>query len=283
MTTIQTTAFAKINLFLHVTGKRPDGYHLLDSWVVFASAADRIELTTADKMSFTAKGPFATNVPSENSLTKAATMLAKRFNLQPSVNISLDKQLPVAAGIGGGSADAAATLRGLAQLWKLSPSEQELSEMALSIGADVPACLASTSLYMNGIGEEITPGPALPKFYGVLVNPGVAVDTAKVFKAYRGVFSQKTSHPSSFADAATMFNYLSLTRNDLQEPAIAIAPAIAQVIVMLANQTGCKTARMSGSGATCFALFADEYDADTCAANIAGERPDWWTRKVTFQ
>lgn len=261
---------AKVNLYLHVTGKRADGYHLLDSLAVFPAAGDVVEASKADALSLEISGPFGAVLRGEedNLLLRAARLLAPGRGAA----LKLEKNLPVASGIGGGSADAAAALQALCALWGIEGAD--LPALALQLGADVPVCLASTPARMQGIGEILAPAPLLPEFGMVLVNPGVAVPTPAVFKARQGGFSPAPALPAAWADADAMVADLRNCTNDLQEAAIGIAPVIGEVLDTLAALPGAKLARMSGSGATCFALFANAAAAEVAAAEI--NVPDWW-------
>lgn len=268
------TAFApaKLNLCLHVTGKRPDGYHELDSLVMFAATGDTITATPADDLSLTIDGPFADSLSMEadNLVLRAARLL----DPDRGARIHLHKALPVAAGVGGGSSDAAATLRALATLWDMPlPTAAEV----LPLGADIPVCMHPGLLRMEGIGEALTPlGPA-PMLDSVLVNPGIALSTPEVFKGLR-----RKDNPPLPGDMPDPFeieswvDWLSEQRNDLQEPAIAAAPVIGEVLEALDAQPGNQLVRMSGSGATCFGIFEDAATRDAAAAAIRTARPDWW-------
>ncbi len=266
---------AKVNLFLHVTGRRADGYHTLDSLAVFAGAADRLAAEPADALSLHVTGPFAAALSGDNLVLRAARALADATGVAPRARLILDKRLPVASGIGGGSADAAAALRLLTRLWAVEVTPEALAELALSLGADVPVCLAGRAARMGGVGEALTPAPGLPPCGLLLVNPGAAVATADVFRSRRGGFSPSAALPSSWADASSMAADLAVLRNDLQEPACALQPSIAQALEAVASCPGCLLARMSGSGATCFGLFPDGALASAASRSLA--RPGWWT------
>jgi len=260
---------AKVNLFLHVTGKRPDGYHLLDSLVVFPAIGDVLSVEPAETLSLNITGPFGGTLAAEpdNLVLRAARAL----NPGGGAAVTLVKNLPVASGIGGGSADAAAALRLLSRFWGL---ETPLHERALSLGADVPVCLASTSTRMSGIGEILRPAPRLPPFGIVLCNPGIAVSTAAIFRARQAAFSCPADLPESWPNAAAMAESLAQLTNDLEAPALAIAPAIGDVLAALRTLPGCLLARMSGSGATCFAIFPTASAAADAAAAMT--HPGWW-------
>ncbi len=257
---------AKINLALHVTGQRSDGYHLLDSLVAFADIADKVTVAAADRPSFAVTGPMADGVPvdASNLVLRAAEWFAPGVP----VAITLDKHLPAAAGIGGGSSDAAATLRALARL-----TGRAVPAGVAVLGADVPVCMDPLAQRMEGVGEVLTRLAPLPPAHLVLVNPRVHTPTPAVFKA----LAQKHNSPlppiPAFADAQALIGWLRGTRNDLQAPAIAGAPVIAAVLAALECAP---LARMSGSGATCFALFDSAPPAAALAARLRRADPDWW-------
>ena len=277
---IRVEAPAKLNLYLHVTGRRADGYHELDSLVSFAALADTLEIAPADTLALSVSGPFADALDAgDNLATRAAAALAERLGRPADVRIALHKRLPVAAGLGGGSADAAAVLRGLAQLWRLGPEHtDDFREIALSLGADVPVCLDSRAAYMAGIGEALGAPPPLPPCGVLLVNPGVPVPTGPVFAARDGPFSAADRFCETPADATALATLLCTRRNDLEPPARAQVPEIDRVLARLVAATGCLLARMTGSGGTCFGLFADEAAAVDAAGAIARERPGWWVQ-----
>ena len=272
---VQQPAPAKVNLFLHVTGRRADGYHLLDSLVVFAGAQDAVRAAAAPGLTLVVDGPEAGALGQEpdNLVLRAARALADAAGLAPRAALILDKVLPVASGIGGGSADAAAALRALNLLWGLGWSEARLAEVALPLGADIPACVASRPVRMGGIGEVLGPAPLLPGFGILLANPRVALATPSVFRARGGAFSPPASLPVRWDDAAALARDLAMLRNDLEAPAVALCPPVAEVLAALRALPGCLLARMSGSGATCFALFAEADAARQAAAALPGA---WW-------
>jgi 4-diphosphocytidyl-2-C-methyl-D-erythritol kinase len=280
MTTAGTgrLARAKINLYLHVTGKRADGYHLLDSLIVFAEAGDLLRVEPADDLALTIDGPFAEGLASEadNLVLRAARALAAEAGIAPRANIHLTKSLPIASGIGGGSADAAAALLELCRLWRLDIPAGRLQEMALALGADVPVCVDGRPAFIGGIGEEIVPAGRLPVGWLVLVNPKVPTPTPQVFKARRGDFSPAVRWQTPPADFEALIAYLAACRNDLTEPAITVAPAVADVLAVIAATEGCRLARLSGSGATCFGLYGTEAAAAAAQAEILRQRPEWW-------
>jgi 4-diphosphocytidyl-2-C-methyl-D-erythritol kinase len=267
---------AKLNLFLHVIGRRPDGYHKLDSLVAFADCGDVLRAGDAAGLSLAVRGPFAAALAGEadNLVLRAARALAAEVGVPAHARLVLEKHLPVASGIGGGSADAAAALRLLCRLWRIAPDPAVLERLALRLGADVPVCLRSRPARMGGAGEKLEPAPALPSCYVLLVNPGVAVATATVFRARAGVFSAEARLPAGWAGAPAMAADLAVLANDLEVPARRLCPAIDDVLTVIAAQPGCLLARMSGSGATCFGLFAEPAAAQRSAQTVA--RPGWW-------
>jgi 4-diphosphocytidyl-2-C-methyl-D-erythritol kinase len=260
-----------------VTGRRPDSYHLLDSLVAFAGAGDILTAHQAETLSLTLQGPFGQGLAAEpdNLVLKAARALAAHLHRPATARLTLDKRLPIASGIGGGSADAAATLRLLCELWAV-PSPADLHALALTLGADVPVCLASTPARMRGIGERLDP-VRLPPFGLALVNPGRSIPTASVFRSLRERCGESFSPPLAIpviTSAADLAAWLRTTTNDLQAPAEAICPDITEVLHALAATPGCLLARMSGSGATCFGLY-ETAEAATHAIK-AIDRQDWW-------
>ncbi|SIQ04606.1 4-diphosphocytidyl-2-C-methyl-D-erythritol kinase [Rhizobium sp. RU33A] len=276
---IVETAPAKINLALHVTGRRDDGYHLLDSLVTFAEDGDELTFETADTDSFRVVGRFGAELSAEDNLVlKARDLLRATLDEcgQPhgAVSILLDKSLPIASGIGGGSADAAATLRGLLKLWKAELPAETLQQIAVQLGADVPMCLASTPLRARGIGEEIEKAdmPSLPL---VLVNPLKPVSTPEIFRSLRRRDNPPIGEVGSASNAVDWMQSLSALRNDLQPPAEALVPEIAEACDLL-RQSLAGYVRMSGSGATCFGLYETEAAAMKAALALSAYRPNWY-------
>ncbi|MFC3003094.1 4-(cytidine 5'-diphospho)-2-C-methyl-D-erythritol kinase [Falsiroseomonas tokyonensis] len=259
---------AKVNLFLRVTGRRADGYHLLDSLAVFASIGDRVSAAPAAALRLTLGGPEAAALTAEpdNLVLRAARALGAGRGAA----LHLDKHLPVASGIGGGSADAAAALRVLAGLWGVSA---DLPALAAGLGADVPVCLAGRPARMQGVGEVLSPVPPLPPCGLLLANPRLPLATPAVFRARQGGFSAPAELPAAWADAAALAEWLGPLGNDLQEAAITLCPPVAEVLAAIEAQPGCLLARMSGSGATCFGLFATPAQAEAAAAALPAE---WW-------
>lgn len=262
---------AKVNLYLHVLGRRADGYHFLDSLAVFPAVADRLRVNAADALSLELAGPFGAALQAEpdNLVLRAARALGSGRGAQ----LTLWKALPVASGIGGGSADAAAALRALARLWGIAA---DLGALARDLGADVPVCLACRPTRMQGVGDVLQPAPRLPAFGMVLANPGVAVATADVFRARSGAFDRPAELPETWPTAAAMAADLARLANALEAPALALCPAIGHVLAALRRQRDCLLARMSGSGATCYALFPSAAAAEAAAAALRRAEPGWW-------
>jgi 4-diphosphocytidyl-2-C-methyl-D-erythritol kinase len=279
--TVREFAPAKINLFLHVGDKRPDGFHDLESLVVFAHVGDVLEFVPADQLSLSLAGPFAKGLEadSDNLVLRAARALAAHAKSPGGAAITLTKNLPVASGMGGGSADAAAALRGLVKLWKLNPLPSDLRVIAEELGSDVPVCIESKSAWMEGRGERVAPAQRLPGMAMVLVNPGVAVPTAVVFRGLKSRHGTGTvDHSSRMAKPGELIAFLKSTANDLEASARAIAPAIGDVLGELSRMPGIELWRMSGSGATCFGLFEDDGSAQMAAIALAHSHPQWWVQ-----
>ncbi len=274
---------AKINLYLHITGRRGDGYHRLDSLAVFPDIGDHVTARPAPALSLELGGPFAGDLPAgEDNLVLAAARALAAGGASGAA-LRLEKNLPVASGIGGGSADAAATLRLLARLWAREGGARErgareradLPAIAARLGADVPVCLGARAARMSGIGTALAPPPRLPEAGIVLANPGIALPTRDVFAARGGAFSAPPALPAGWEDAAAMAADLAALGNDLEAPAIALRPQIGTVLAALRALPGVLLARMSGSGATCFAVFA------TAEAALAASRRlprEWWVK-----
>jgi 4-diphosphocytidyl-2-C-methyl-D-erythritol kinase len=274
---VAVLARAKVNLYLHVLGRRPDGYHLLDSLVVFADVGDRIEVAAAEGLRLDIDGPFAPQVPGgdDNLVLRAARALAEAAGRPAAAAIRLTKSLPVAAGVGGGSADAAAALRALVRLWRVAIDGERLRRLALTLGADVPMCLRGRPAFVGGIGEKIEEAPDLPACALLLVNPRTELPTPGVFARRRGPFSQPGRFATPAAEARALAAQLADRRNDLTQAAIGLVPAIAAVLDALRATPGVLLARMSGSGATCFGLCEDEA-ASAAACALAERHPQWW-------
>lgn len=276
---------AKINLALHVVGRRADGYHLLESLVAFADCGDRLAFARSEADRLVIDGPFAGALGADDgaqsnlvmralSALRAALPATHRAATFP-VTIRLTKRLPVASGIGGGSADAAAALRGLMRLWAIPEHAVDLAATGLSLGADVPMCLAGQPLAARGIGERIERLPAFPALPIVLANPGVAVATLSVFAALAHRQNPPLVLPEAFDDATALVSALAGMRNDLETPARTIAPEIGAALAALA-ETGAALVRMSGSGATCFGLYRSAAEAERAGARLRSAHPGWF-------
>jgi len=286
-------ARAKVNLTLRVVGRRVDGYHDLESVVAFGDCADRLTLEVGPDLTLAASGPRAAECgeTADNLVLKAARLLAERVAGLKCGNFALDKQLPVAAGIGGGSADAAAALRLLARVNGLGIDDARIIEVARLTGADVPVCVESRACIMTGVGETLQP-LALPKLPAVLVNPRVAVATSEVFKALGlrngellvGVTDviRAPAWPEADGSFDDWIQALTDGNNDLEEPAMRVQPVIGQVLSVLRAQDGVRLARMSGSGATCFAIFTSQEEMQRAAQAIQREQPSWWVHAGTL-
>jgi 4-diphosphocytidyl-2-C-methyl-D-erythritol kinase len=284
---------AKVNLSLRVVGRRMDGYHDLESVVAFADCADRLTLQPGAELTLTTTGPLASACGelADNLVMKATRLLAEAVPGLRLGAFTLEKLLPVAAGIGGGSADAAAALRLLARLNGLSLDDPRLHQVALATGADVPVCLLSRACDMTGVGEQLLP-LKLPSMPCVMVNPRVPVATKDVFQALglrKGELLVGPSDvikapawPKEGASIAEWIDILSTVANDLEAPAMRIEPVIGDVLAALRASDGVKLARMSGSGATCFAIYGEPAHAQAAAAKLRRDRPDWWVHSGTL-
>jgi len=285
--TVRQKAYAKFNLYLHITGQRPDGYHELDTLFAFTEYGDDLTLTPADQFSLNVDGAFGSVLtnPRENLVWKAAQSLAEHMDMPMSEAVELVKVLPVAAGLGGGSADAAAVLRGLIDLWRVTPDESSLHDIALKLGADVPACLYSLGAQASGIGDELQT-VSLPHCGVLLVNPGIGLQTGDVFTAWHDTDSPYRSGKRQIGDVSTfeaLVRCIQDASNDLEAPAIALVPQIGDVLAALASQPACALARMSGSGATCFGLFAEQSEALAAGNKLASAHPDWWVQATALR
>jgi 4-diphosphocytidyl-2-C-methyl-D-erythritol kinase len=271
-------ARAKINLYLHVVGRRADGYHLLDSLIVFAETGDDIRVARADDLSLAIDGPFGAGLETGagNLVTRAAVALRELTGTRDGASIHLTKNLPLASGIGGGSADAATTLVALADLWRVRPERGALFRLAEKLGADVPVCLDGRPSFVGGVGEDIAPAGPLPPTHILLVNPLVETPTPAVFKARRGDFSAPARWERPPESARDLAAFLATRRNDLTDPAIVVAPVVAGVLAAIAATPDCLLARLSGSGATCFGLYETAAAAEAARRQIARDHPGWW-------
>ncbi|TAJ29853.1 4-(cytidine 5'-diphospho)-2-C-methyl-D-erythritol kinase [Bosea sp. (in: a-proteobacteria)] len=280
---LTTRARAKVNLDLRVLGRRADGYHELDSLVAFAGIGDELSLDPSGPLGLTISGPRSAGLEAGpgNLVLRAAGAFLTAYPDSRSGAFHLVKRLPVASGIGGGSADAAAALRLLARLNGLPPATPRLLEIAAAIGADVPVCLESRARLMGGIGGRLGPSLRLPQLPALLVNPGVPVETVTVFKALGLAASGERAQPRPAAEAVPatvpgLHAGLAASRNDLEPPAMQVAPVVAEVLERLRALPGCRLARMSGSGATCYALFEDKAASLAAGRDLRRESRGWW-------
>lgn len=271
---------AKVNLCLRILGRRPDGYHLLDSLVVFAGVGDTLFVEPSPRLSLDLRGPFGSELSSgsDNLVLRAAHLLKEAVGHGAGAALVLEKHLPIAAGLGGGSSDAAATLLALDRLWRSQLGEEGLQGFAAALGADVPVCLHGRPSRVSGFGERLAPAPAMPHLWVVLVNPGVALATSTVFQARQGAFSPHLDWPERFAGTEDLRTWLEDAGNDLEAPARSLRPEIDDVLTALAATPNCLIARMSGSGATCFGLYGDAASSRKAAQSIAERHPAWWVR-----
>lgn len=294
MASRSTTIFApaKINLYLHVTGRREDGYHDLDSLAVFADIGDRLTIApSANGFDLAIEGPYAaafsaqdrdSSPASSNLVTRAAWALARAAGRTPDVRITLTKNLPLAAGIGGGSADAAATLWGLMDLWQIPISAPFLPPLMRALGADVPACLRCASVRIAGIGDILEHIPDLPEIPVVLANPGKHCATPEAFRRFIGPMRGEARLPDDLSTPESLISFLRSCENDLTPAAMEIVPEIGACIAALAEEKDCLLSRMSGSGATVYGLFSGMEEAQRAAEAITLSHPRWWVRVGTI-
>lgn len=292
MTSTQTkllTIFApaKINLYLHVTGRLDNGYHTLDSLVAFADIGDSVSIEPAQDFEFVITGPYAkyfsakerdASPNSSNIAVQAAWMLAQAAQKNLHVKITLTKNMPLAAGIGGGSSDAAAVAWGLSEWWGIPKGSHYLPGIMARLGADVPVCFSCRASRVRGIGDVIDPAPPIGEIPVVLVNPGMACPTPDVFKSFSGAFREPKAMPKSLEHFDDFTAFLNLRGNDLEDAACDVVPEIKNVLASLAAQKGCALARMSGSGATCFGIFDNDRAAQKAAKTIAAKNRGWWVQ-----
>lgn len=273
---LRGAAPAKLNLYLHVVGRRDDGYHLLDTLFAFTVFGDElaVERTTAPDSDLEIDGPFAAGLSggADNLVLRAARALSA----DRAARLVLTKNLPVASGLGGGSADGGAALRLLLQLWNLSPSVGTLRDLTRRLGADVPACFAGACCFAGGVGDQLSPAPTLPPAGIVLINPRVALPTPAAFVRRSGAFSQSARFDTAHANARDLAVALRERRNDLTPGAVTLVPVIAVILAALDSSEGCHLARMSGSGATCFGIYDDATSASRAADSLRMRHPHWW-------
>ncbi|NQE61583.1 4-(cytidine 5'-diphospho)-2-C-methyl-D-erythritol kinase [Caulobacter sp. RHG1] len=278
---------AKVNLFLHVGGPDAEGYHPISSLMVFADVGDEVVIQPADAPDFETVGPFGGEIPTggDNLVVRAARAFhAKLGGPIPPYRLILDKRLPIAAGLGGGSSDAGAALKLLRDALAPNLTDDDLEPLAASLGADGAACLRATALMAEGRGEVLSPAPRLPVLHAVLVNPGAPSPTGAVYRAYDAAVhpegAERPAIPDELETAEEAAAWLAIaTRNDLEAPAVALEPLIGQALDVLRGEPESLMVRMSGSGATCFALCAGDIEAESLAERIEAMRPEWWVRR----
>lgn len=285
---IQASSLAKINLCLHVVGRRDDGYHLLQSLVAFAAIGDALSVSPHPALTLEVTGPFAPELGSaqHNLVLRAATRLREAYRVTDGASIILQKNLPVASGMGGGSGDAACALHLLEKHWNLKTKPSQMKALAFALGADIPACLISRAGWLQGIGEEFTPLQHFPKAYVVLVNPRVPMPTDQIFASYRRRqlnFSPPLSMPNGFSTVHELAEFIGRTTNDLSADAVVMYPEIAQRLSSLNADSNVLVARLSGSGATCFGVCATERDAREAAEHLAASFPDDWIEVASLR
>jgi len=280
VTSLKAKSLAKINLFLHIMGKRKDDYHELDSLVVFTEDVyDVISIALSDHYQFIIDGPFANRLTkNENIITRTVNLLSQKYQKPPFVKISLTKNLPIASGIGGGSSNAATTIKLLCKLWNLSISDSEMISICKDIGADVPMFIINQASYFNGIGEILTPLKKIPNIWAILANPDISILTPEIFKmGLKKYFKQHIYHEYSFNNQ-TLISFLKKTQNDLYFNSLKLVPSLGQILDTLANLEGCEISRMSGSGATCFGIFSNVQLAETALKSLQVIFPNYWIK-----
>ncbi len=278
---------AKINLYLHVTGRLDNGYHTLDSLIAFADIGDSVEIEVAADFQFRVRGVYGDSFTakeldaspnSSNLAVQAAWTLARAAQKTPNVRITLTKNLPLASGVGGGSSNAAAVIWGLCEWWNVPRGAHYLPGLMAKLGADVPVCFPCKPARVRGIGDVLDPAPPIGEIPIVLVNPGTPCPTADVFGRFAGNYREPQALPASLENFRDLIAFLKTHDNDLQAPAMEMKPEIAHVLKALNGQKACGFARMTGSGATCFGLFEHEPAAQKAAKAISAEHPDWWVK-----
>lgn len=269
---------AKLNLFLHITGKRDDGYHLLQSLMIFVDKGDSLSFAPYDGLFIDVEGPFAAELssPHNNLVYRAAQALAQEYGMQPRGRVVLTKNLPVASGLAGGSSDAATALLGLARLWNLPQETSRLQKIARGLGADVPACLSRRPVWAEGIGEKMTYLQGMPDMHFVLLNPLMPTPTPEVFRLYKSRFSPPLQFSGRRKSMMEWIADLKLYRNDLSDAASQVCPLIPQALAALQATPNCHVARLSGSGATCFGIYDNAAAAMAAVNKLRQEHPRWW-------
>ena len=285
MTKIILPAPAKINLYLHITGMRDDGFHLLDSLIAFTKFGDEITLEPSNDLTITSHGPYATGMPigEENLMIRIARKLQKTTSIDKGAAIHVEKNIPVSAGIGGGSADAIAVMRGLIKLWDLKINDEQIYKLALELGTDLPVCYFGKSAFVDGIGENIHPASQLPDCGILLINPNVTLSTPIVFENRKGGYSPEDNFINkNFNSPQKLAKLLDERCNDLTPAARQLVPIIGEILSALKRTPECLAYKMSGSGATCWGLFETFADAERAALALNQQRPDWWIMPTTL-
>lgn len=283
-TPISITAPAKVNLFLHVTRKRSNGYHDLQSLVAFSDFGDTITITPAKEFSFSFDSTSDHLPTNENNIIIcAANSLADALEKDLNCHIHLTKNIPIGAGLGGGSSDAAATIDGLLQFWETDINQYILDKILIELGADVPACFYKKPCYFEDIGEIIKPVTAFPALHAILIYPNKHCATKDIFKNYKSEFSKKIELPNVFNNQESLFKFLRRQKNDLTEAARKEIPDIKDMLMQLGNDDNCLLTRMSGSGSACFGLYDSEESAHHATHLIHDKNPDWWVRQVKLK
>ena len=276
---VEIIAPIKVNLFLHVIGKDENNYHKLQSLVSFGDLGDIINITPSDKYNLEIIGEFSGSISKENNLiTKAVNALCAATDNKPNIDIQLDKNIPLGAGLGGGSADAAAVIKALIEMWNIEIDEEKLGSILLKLGADVPMCFQQQTAFIEGIGEGITPIDYTTPIHAVLIYPNRHSNTKKVFAHYKTKFPP----PIQFNFDGNIFDFLKGTQNDLTDAAITLYPEIKDALSALNHVPKCKISRMSGSGSCCFGLFENDEIAEEAYAQLVQSDPNWWIKKTVL-
>lgn len=280
---MKISAPAKVNLYLNITGKRDDGYHLLDSLMVFVDVHDDIIIEPADgKITLDISGEYAkylTDDVENNLVIKVAEALkAHTGDINLGAKMGLVKNIPIGAGLGGGSSDAACVLKALNRFWSAGLSKEELADIGIRFGSDIVFCLEESAAFVSGAGEIVESVGVIPRLNILLVNPNIPLGAGDVYRKYSGKFSGSANREEFSYDSDSFVDFLAGQKNDLQEPAIVIVPEIENILSVINGQNGCLLARMSGSGTTCFGLFKDDLQAHKAVENIKAGHPNWWVR-----
>jgi 4-diphosphocytidyl-2-C-methyl-D-erythritol kinase len=287
MTHVRLFAPAKLNLFLHVTGKRPDGYHLLESLVGFCEFGDTLTIEPSELLSLSIQGTLAEELQADahhKLVMQAATQLRIRTGCILGAKITLDKQIPISAGLGGGSSDAGAVIEGLSRYWKLWDIAALKHALAVDLGADVPVCVRPQTAFVGGIGEQVTPVSLECEVYVLLVNPNIALPTAQVFRHFKSEYAKPEPMPARrITSFDALIDGLAGKRNMLEEAATEIAPAIADMLYALRSTAGCRMAAMAGSGATCFGLYRTQAELEDAAQQMQRTFLSWWIQPTKLR